>query len=136
MKSRNVVVGIIFKENKILFGKKPLNVGPYPNTWHLIGGGVEENESLTEALKREVLEETNLKVKNVKVISTDEDETLNKHGEMIHYKFNIFTCDYESGELKPGDDIEKLEWVRKEKLKEIPLNPPSIKLFKKLNWLE
>jgi 8-oxo-dGTP pyrophosphatase MutT (NUDIX family) len=39
-----------------------------PNFWDLPGGGIEINENLTEALKREIKEETNLKVANINLI--------------------------------------------------------------------
>ncbi len=54
MKTRVIVSAVIEKDQDLLFGKKKKDIGPYPNTWHLIGGGVNEGESLTDAIKREI----------------------------------------------------------------------------------
>ncbi len=53
---------IIFREpDEILLVKR--NIHPYKNFWSFAGGFIEENEKPEDALKREVLEELNLKVK-------------------------------------------------------------------------
>lgn len=136
MKYRIIVSAIIEKNGKYLFGQKPSNVGPYPNTWHLIGGGVDmENETLEEALRREIKEETGLEVQNITRMGFDEDTTPNKHGEMTHYVFLIHHAQYKSGEVVPKDDIAQTQWFGKEELKTIPLTSPSQRLFKKLGWI-
>jgi ADP-ribose pyrophosphatase YjhB (NUDIX family) len=54
------VDGVYVKEGRILLLKR--NVEPFKGCWHVVGGHVEENESLTEAMKREFKEETGLNV--------------------------------------------------------------------------
>jgi ADP-ribose pyrophosphatase YjhB (NUDIX family) len=54
------VDGVYVKDGKILLLKR--NVEPFKGCWHVIGGQVEENESLKEAVKREFREETGLDV--------------------------------------------------------------------------
>ena len=39
-----------------------------PNCWGLVGGGIEDNETPSEAIKREVLEEIGIKIFNLKPI--------------------------------------------------------------------
>lgn len=41
---------------------------PYPNCWSIVGGGIEEGETPLEALKREIKEEIDAKVYNIKFI--------------------------------------------------------------------
>lgn len=135
MNSRIIVSAIIEHNGKFLFGKKPKDVVPYPNTWHLLGGGVNlEKETLIDAIKREVKEEAKIEITNVTPISFDEEDGINKHNEEVHYIFHVYKADYKSGDIKPGDDIEELRWFTKEEIKIIPLTPPSIKLFKKINF--
>lgn len=135
MTTRIIVSAIIEKDNNILFGKKRTDIGPYPNTWHLIGGGVNYGETLSYAIKREVKEEAGIEVEIVKSLGFDEDFEPNKHGELTHYIFLVFLAEYISGEIKADNDIEYLEWIPKEKLSKIKLNKPTIKLFKKMGYI-
>ncbi len=41
MNSRLIVVGLIRKGDSVLLGKKAAGKGPYPDSWHIPGGGVE-----------------------------------------------------------------------------------------------
>jgi len=54
------VDGVYVKSGKILLFKR--NVEPFKDFWHVVGGHVEENESLKLAVKREFKEETGLDV--------------------------------------------------------------------------
>lgn len=56
------VYGIVYKDNKLLVIKK--NGGPYINRYDLPGGSLENGEGLNSAIKREVSEETWIKIKN------------------------------------------------------------------------
>jgi len=58
MLSREAVRGIIFKENKILL----IHSENKNYDYKFPGGGIDENETYEDALKREVLEETGYKV--------------------------------------------------------------------------
>ena len=136
MKARVIVTAIIEKNDKILLGKKPDNIGPYPNAWHLPGGGVElEKESLEDAVKREIREETGLEVEKMERVSFDEDYEPDKHGEMTHYVFLVYKVTPTSVDAKAADDIVKLQWFAKAELKKLPLTRPSVKLFKEIGWL-
>ena len=133
MKSRVVVTIIIKKGEKFLLGRKPDNVGPYPNTWHLVGGGVDlETENIEEAVNREVKEEAGIILKKVKRLTFGEDYEPNKHGEVVHYLFLVYEGEYASGKLVAGDDIQELRWFSRQELKTLPLTQPSAKLFPEL----
>lgn len=54
------VYGIYIENEKLLVINK--NGGPYINRYDLPGGSLEEEESLSQAMKREFLEETGLKI--------------------------------------------------------------------------
>lgn len=136
MKSRLIVAAIIENDGKYLLGQKPQNIGPYPNTWHLLGGGVElDEESLTDAVKREIQEEAGLELTNIERASFDEDYEPNKHGEMVHYVFLVYKATALSQDARPKDDIVELKWFTKEELRSLSLTRPSIKLFRELGWL-
>jgi 8-oxo-dGTP diphosphatase len=132
MKSRVVVTAYIEKNGKVLLGKKKPGVGPYPDTWHLPGGGVNlGDESIDEAIAREVKEETGLDVKNVERVIFDEDSEPDKNGEMTHYIFLVYKMTANSFEATAADDIVDLKWVDIKELKDLPLPRPLIKYIKK-----
>jgi ADP-ribose pyrophosphatase YjhB (NUDIX family) len=54
------------------------NVETFKDFWHVVGGQVEENETLKEALKREFKEETNLDVEVGKIIGGRIEETFDR----------------------------------------------------------
>lgn len=57
-----VACGVMYnKNNKILMGKRPSNKF-YQGYWEFPGGQLEKNETIEECLKREWVEEMNLKI--------------------------------------------------------------------------
>jgi 8-oxo-dGTP diphosphatase len=87
-------------------GKPPL-VG----YWSLPGGVVETGERLEEALAREVLEETNLRVSVDSIATVFERIMPNEAGICeYHYVLVDFYCTVLGGELRPGDDSRRAEW--------------------------
>lgn len=136
MKARVVVTTLIEKNGKILLGQKPKDIGPYPNTWHLPGGGVDiENESLEDAVRREIHEETGLEVKKMERVNFDEDYEPDKKGEMTHYIFLVYKVMPVSMDAKAADDLIELRWFNKSELKKLSLTRPSVKFFKELGWI-
>jgi len=136
MKTRVIVTTLIERNGKILLGQKPKDIGPYPNTWHLPGGGVNlETESLVEAVSREVKEETGLDIEKLERLSFDEDYEPDKYGEMTHYVFLVYKVRPKTTTANAADDIIELQWFKKTELKNIPLTRPSIKFFKEIGLL-
>ncbi|MDA3814767.1 MAG: NUDIX domain-containing protein [Patescibacteria group bacterium] len=135
MKTRIIVCASSKKDNYLLFGQKKPGVGPYPDIWHLLGGGVKEDEILTDAIKREIREESNIEIEVEKSLGFDEDYEPDKNNEMTHYIFLTFLTKYVSGETRAGDDIEKIKWIEKENISQIKLSRPAEKLFKELKYI-
>lgn len=61
------VYGVLVKDNQILLIKK--SRGPYKGKLDLPGGKMEFGETIEQALKREILEETGIKIKNFKLLN-------------------------------------------------------------------
>ena len=49
-------------DGKILLMRRPKSITHYPGSYEMPGGGVEKGETLHEAIKREFIEEANLKI--------------------------------------------------------------------------
>lgn len=54
---RHYACAVLLREGKILLGKRAPHRKAYPRRWDVIGGRVEEGETLDEALRRELCEE-------------------------------------------------------------------------------
>lgn len=136
MKLRVVVGAVIEKDNCILLGQKAKNRGPYPNQWHIPGGGIENHETLETALRREILEETGLDINILDKLLPYEDFTTDSYGEPIHYIFHMFLASVKDGEVVPGSDLVILKWVPKAEIRALAardkLPPPSLILFSML----
>ena len=135
METRFIVASLIRDGNKILLGQKPKGKGPYPDSWHIPGGGLQKNESCKGAMIREIREETGLKVKNLKEAAWDTDVEPDKHGKSTYYVFLQFKSDLLGGKLAPGDDMHHLEWVDIKDLPKYNLNKPTKIFFKKMGLL-
>lgn len=80
---------IISPNNKILIVR--IQTGCHAEgIWDLPGGGVEDNESLVDCLKREIKEETNLDLEpnSIKKLSSTQNFDIPEDG--VHAKWNYF----------------------------------------------
>lgn len=96
------VFAVIQKENKILLEKR--NYGNFG--WTLPGGSVEKNEIITEALKREVMEETNQEINVEKYILTSYD--IEKYSIALIYKCKIIN---ESKIKFNNTELSEVKWI-------------------------
>ena len=101
------VGAVILEKGKILLIKR----GSEPNKglWSIPGGPVRIGETLREALRREVREETGLEVE-VNELAFVADEILEFEGARYHYVIVDFFANIKGGELKPGSDAVDARW--------------------------
>ena len=57
MELKVCALGILFRNGKILLGKRSKHRTSYPNVWDMIGGHCENDETLGQTLSRELQEE-------------------------------------------------------------------------------
>ena len=81
---------------------------PRRGDWEFPGGQVEEGETLTCALEREVLEETGIVVKPVSLVGVYSNT---KKPSILMLDFS---CEYVSGDPKTSAESLQVEWVAKE----------------------
>lgn len=89
-------------------GRVLLIKSPRYGDWEFPGGQVEEGETITHALKREVLEETGIVVQVKSLVgiysNTRKPSIVNMD----------FICEYISGEPKTSAESSQVEWVDRE----------------------
>jgi len=97
------VGGIIFKEESVLLIKR--GGEPAAGQWSIPGGVVDTGETLTEAVMREVWEETHLRVKPVALVKILDRIFRDKENRVVyHYILVDFLCCRTGGKVEPGTD--------------------------------
>lgn len=107
------VDGIIIEKGKILLIKRATS--PYKDHWALPGGFVELNETLEEAVAREVKEETGLQTKPVKLIGAYSDPGRDPRGHTISIAYLLKTI---SGNLKITPEAKEIRFFAPDSLPE------------------
>ena len=127
MRTNVRVSALVVNENKILLIHRFKNGDEY---WVIPGGGVEDKESLEEALKREVREETSLDLVSFELLGS------NKHEGHLHY---FYKCELAPGKPNIGgpelensskENIYILEWIPVKDIDSLNIYPSLVKLYK------
>ncbi|KAF2895653.1 hypothetical protein ILUMI_10512, partial [Ignelater luminosus] len=113
MASRKIFTLVFIKDNnKILLGHKSRGFGV--NLWNGFGGKVEPKESILEGAKRELKEESNLDVVDLKHLGVVMYEVENKpENHIVH----IFTANKFYGNIKCSEEMNPIVWYN---YKDIP----------------
>lgn len=117
------VIVAVTKGDKLLLAS---NKNFTRSMYSVLAGFVEAGETLEECVKREIKEEVNIEVKNIKYFGSQSWPFPNSY--MIG-----FTAEYESGEIKvDGNELSDAKWFS---VNEIPSIPGSISISRKLiDW--
>lgn len=118
----NVVLCKLENQFKVLLIKRKND--PFQGQWALPGGFIEEDEDLATAAKRELQEETGVKVENVEQVRAFGKPGRDPRGRMISVAFlsRIF-CEEE---LVHGDDAAEAQWFDVNHLPELAFDHDEI----------
>jgi len=107
------VGAIVVNDDKILLGKRKNAHGD--GSWSFPGGHLEFGESVEDCAARETLEETGIKIKNIRQ-ATFTNDIFEK--EQKHYITLFMISEYDSGKLQnmEPEKCEKWDWFSWDKL--------------------
>ena len=95
---------------------------PMQGEWSLPGGVLETGETMIEGMKREIFEETGLRVEPVKFAGVYDRILRDAQGRaQYHYVLVDHVCKVVGGELRAGDDVREVRWVRESELESYKL---------------
>ena len=117
------VGGVVIHGNRVLLirrGREPLK-----GEWSIPGGMLELGESLTDGVKRELLEETGLRVRPIEALTVF--DRVEKIGEKVRYHYVIvdYVCRSTGGRVKSGSDVLDARWVEQEDLPRYRVAPKA-----------
>ncbi|MGL6114450.1 MAG: (deoxy)nucleoside triphosphate pyrophosphohydrolase [Cetobacterium sp.] len=122
-----VVGGIIENSKKqILCALRPENKN-LGNMWEFPGGKIEEGESCEEALKRELFEELNIKVKNLGYYSNSIKEY-----EDVIIDLTCYKCEIEKEENLKLLEHRAFLWLERKNLNSLKWVPTDITIMENL----
>ena len=114
------VGALIFNsENKLFLMTSPKWRGKYVGP----GGHIEVGETIKEALKREIKEETNLDIFNIKFISVQEFIFGKEFHQRKHFIFLDYACRTDSKDVVLNNEGKDYVWVSLEEALSLPLEP-------------
>jgi len=124
------VGALIFQRDRILMAQRGKD--PLKGWWSLPGGALETGESLADAVRREVLEETGLEVRPLEVFEIFERIMRDADGRPeYHYVLIDYTCRVTGGRLRAGDDVVHVEWVRRPDLRKMQITEGTLGVIEK-----
>lgn len=129
MKQRPLVgvAVVVCKDHQFLLGKRKNSHGA--GCWQFPGGHLEFNESIEACAAREILEETGITIKNLRLTTFTNDIFKQEHK---HYVTLFVLADYDAGivQVKEPDKCDEWGWFSPEDLPS-PLFLPILNLFER-----
>ncbi|MCR4944785.1 MAG: (deoxy)nucleoside triphosphate pyrophosphohydrolase [Clostridium sp.] len=124
MKIVEVVAAVIKKGDEIFITKR--GYGEFIDMWEFPGGKIEKGETKEEALHREIMEELELEIDNLKFLTTVDYDYDN-----FHLTMHCFMCEILGGSLKLNAHNDA-KWVHMNELKNQKWVPADILVVKEL----
>jgi 8-oxo-dGTP diphosphatase len=114
----SAVSAAIFHDGRFLLVRR--GRAPAKGLYAFPGGRVEEGESLADAVRREVMEETGATLAGVDHM-VDLDIAAEDDTGRIEFVLSVHVAGFAGGEIAPGDDADAVAWLTVEEMAGLPL---------------
>lgn len=128
MRQRVIVCPVIQNEGEFLLCKMASDRGVFPGQWALPGGGMEPDETMETALRREIREELGeaLRIITIKPWAFRDDIRTKTYPdgttEEIYMIYLIFDCISTNRTITFNAEFQEIAWVSPDRLKSFDLN--------------
>lgn len=128
MKKELKVVGALIENEKkeILCMLRPKNKS-FGNMWEFPGGKIEKNETIYEAIARELKEEL-----DIDVLKSEKYQEIKKEYEKIVINLTILKCEIDLKKEIRVKEHEGMVWLKKENLESLVWVPTDIPVVKRV----
>jgi len=134
------VGGVVIENGRALLIRR--GGEPLKGQWSIPGGTLESGETLEEGTRREMEEETGVRVRVLELIEVFErifrDEGDDAAGEKrddgrprYHFIILDYLCERLTGEARAGGDVTDVAWVAESDLEPYHLTPTATRILKK-----
>ena len=97
---------------------------PGKGNWSFPGGRIELGETVLEAARREVLEETGIEIEPLEIFQVYDWVTRDDTGRILfHYIVHYVRARYVSGEPRAQDDATDVLWATRAELADLSMHP-------------
>lgn len=124
------VGGVVIHDDHVLLIRRAKP--PSQGEWSIPGGAVEAGETLRDALRREIREETGLNTRPLEMLETLDRIVRDNAGKVqYHYVLVDWVCSLEGGEIAPSDEVMEARWAVRDELGNFGLRPNTKRIIDK-----
>ncbi|MDP7176559.1 MAG: NUDIX hydrolase [SAR324 cluster bacterium] len=111
---------VVLRGNEVLLIQR--GKAPNKGQWSIPGGKQRLGETIVQAVHRELLEETRVKIKQPALLDVVDVIMPDDKGEIqYHYTLVDYQAEWLSGECRSGDDVDAVKWVSFDELNSVGL---------------
>ncbi len=124
------VGGVVIHQGRVLLVRRARP--PLQHEWSIPGGALEVGETLLEALRREMKEETGLEVEPLGLLEVL-DRIVRDQAERVRYHYVLidYLCRARSAAARAASDVSECRWVAPSELAQYRLHPQTLRVVEK-----